>query len=285
MRLCNVLLLLFLSLPVSVFAAPERITPLAHGLLDGVGLACDEQGGCFVSLCRRGEVVRVAANGKVAVVARGIKFPTGIVRADDGAVYCASAGENSIWALSVSAQNSPDSGDTGGPGGDVVHGASHVRLLRHGGAPSVLHLDSDGGILLVRGREGAVVRLTPGGGSRVLLNGLHSPLAVVPWNGGLAVLCRKSTWEHDLLFFDNGRKTADVLSGMPERPGPGLGVYGRWLLVPDYGKGGVTAISDNGEVRRVAGSIAHPVAVRADGKGRLFVLSSATGTLHVVENW
>lgn len=93
MRLCNVLLLLFLSLPVSVFAAPERITPLAHGLLDGVGLACDEQGGCFVSLCRRGEVVRVAANGKVAVVARGIKFPTGIVRADDGAVYCASAGK------------------------------------------------------------------------------------------------------------------------------------------------------------------------------------------------
>ena len=67
--------------------------------------------------------------------------------------------------------------------------------------------------------------------------------------------------------------------------GPGLDVYGEWLLVPDYDRGGVVAISEKGEVRRVARSIVRPLAVTVGKEGRLFVLSTENGVLYAVDAW
>lgn len=275
-----IVLFIFMCLALPVFAGQERIEPFAFALNEGVGLAADNKGGCYVSLRQSGRILHIGADGERRIVARGLQVPTGLHLEADGSLLCATAGDNCIWRI-MPGNNAPDQ-------------RSRRRLCRRQGAPPVLGGLEDGGLVLVRPGKGQVVRRGPNGTFRVLLAGLENPLAALSLGGGHTV---EHTSGLAVLSRQEGSACVDVYSSgpggtlrhafrVPVSPGPGIAVFPmsarRRLFVPDYGQGGVLAVNEDGTMVRFALSIAKPVAVAADEAGTVFVLSAESGVLYKV---
>jgi sugar lactone lactonase YvrE len=247
------------SIPVTLTGSPS-ISTFASGFFDPSGLAFDASGDLYVANEGSGEVDEVTPGGSVKLIASGLKDPDALAfsAADDGSVYVANVGDNTVVVLT--------------PFGSYT-------LATGFDEPTALAFDTAGNLYVANAGNGEVDEVTSGGSVKPIASGFNflSPVALTfDAAGNLYV----ASTGGDVDKVTPAGTVSTILSGF-ELP-QGLAFDGAGdLYVADGDANALYEMTPGGAVFPFASDFSNPDDLVVNG-GNLYVANYAGGTVSKV---